>query len=513
MSPTARLRRLVQWPWHPLLIGTLPVLHFWRNNFRLVPLADGARLMLLAAFAALVLTALLRLVLRDWGRAALVAAPLMAVLAEGHAMGGAVSAGMLAAALVLLVVLRLKPFDAAPLNAGLNAALLVLVAFPVAAKLQAEETIHPPTTTPLFRQPLAERAGPPAGLPDVYFLLVDGLGQPATVRPLFDIPPGTLTEGLRSRGARVLRFCHSNYPQTALSVAATFNVAPLSALLDIPEVRSRDRRPLAELVGDSRVVRAFREAGYRIVTFPSGYPLTRFANPDARRRPRLDPNFLEFYVLNDGALPLVLPLLGRGPADLQYALHRHRLDYIFDHLQDARDGARPDQPVFVFAHLLTPHPPFVWGPGGADLRSKNLFSFGDGNDWTNANRGETVPYGVFWKHQAAWVMQRLATTVDAIRAASPRPPVIIIEGDHGPGSQTNWDYPRLTNLTERFGIFSAWFLPPGLDVPLRDDMTAMATFPALFNGLFGTPQPELEEGLWFARMKYPYEYFPASTGP
>ncbi len=513
MSPTAGLRRFVRWPWHPLLIGALPVLHFWQRNFRLVPLADGVRFMVLAALLALGLMALLRLVLRDWGRAGLVAAPLMAVLVEGHAMGGTVSAALLAAAAVLLVVLRLRRLDAAPLNAGLNAALLVLVAFPVATKVQAEASIRAPRPRPVFRQPLVEQPRPRAGLPDVYYLLVDGLGQPATVDALFDIAPGTLTAGLQRRGARVLRFCHANYPQTALSVAATFNVAPLPDLLDIPEVRSRDRRPLAALVGDSRVVRTFRRAGYRVVTYPSGYPLTRFTAPDARRRPRLDPNFLEFYVLNDGVLPLALPLLGRGPADLQYALHRHRLDYIFDHLADARDGADAEQPVFVFAHLLTPHPPFVWGPGGADLGSHGLFSFGDGNDWVNANRGEVVPYGLFWKHQAAWVMQRLERTVDAILAASPRPPVIIIQGDHGPGSQLNWDYPQATNLTERFGIFSAWFLPPGLDVPLRDDMTSLATFPALFAGLFGTPQPDLEEGMWFARMKYPYEYFKATTGP
>jgi hypothetical protein len=44
-------------------------------------------------------------------------------------------------------------------------------------------------------------------------------------------------------------------------------------------------------------------------------------------------------------------------------------------------------------------------------------------------------------------------------------------------------------------------------------MTALGTFPALFAALFGVPEPPVEEGLWFARMKYPYEYFKATTGP
>lgn len=41
----------------------------------------------------------------------------------------------------------------------------------------------------------------------------------------------------------------------------------------------------------------------------------------------------------------------------------------------------------------------------------------------------------------------------------------------------------------------------------------MATFPALFATLFGEPLPPLEEGMWFARMAYPYEYFEAAAGP
>ncbi|MFO7609801.1 MAG: hypothetical protein R6X35_11515, partial [Candidatus Krumholzibacteriia bacterium] len=417
------------------------------------------------------------------------------------------------AAAAAAVLLRWRRPDVAPANLALNAALLVLVAFPVGLKLREEAAMDPPQPRPGPPAMLATRPLARPGLPDVYFILVDGLGQPATVGELFGMRQGTLTDGLRRRGARVLRAARANYPQTGLSLASTLNAAPVPQLLEIPDPRSRDRRPLADLVADSRVERTFRKAGYRLVTYPSGYPLARVGEPDERRRPLVAPNFLEFYVLNDGALPLVLRALGRGPADLQYALHRHRLDYILDHLPEARQGARTDQPVFVFAHLLAPHPPFVWGPGGAPLGSRGLFSFGDGNDWTQANPGETTPYGVFWKHQAAHVMRRLEATVDAILAASPRPPVIIVQGDHGPGSHLHWDHPGRSNLTERFGIFSAWILPPGLEVPLREDMTAMATFPALFSGLFGEPFPVLEEGMWFARMKYPYEYFEATAGP
>ncbi len=513
MTLRRRLRSLALWPWHPLLIGALPVLHFWQHNFRLVGLADGLRFVLLAAAAALAAMALLRRLLGDWGRAGLATAPLIAVLVKGQALGAAVSVGLLVGAALLAAGLRWRRPGVGAATAALNAALLVLVAFPVAGKLRQEGVIRAPRPTAAFSAAVPSHPLARPDLPDVYFILVDGLGQPATVRNLFRIPPGTLTAGLQKRGARILGRSRANYPQTGLSVAATFNQAPVSRLLSIPDPKSRDRRPLAELVAHNRTLRTFRAAGYRVVTYPSGYPLTRFGEPDERREPVLALNFLEYYVLNDGAAPLLMRALGRGPADLQYALHRHRIEYVFDHLADARQGAAAHQPVFVFSHILAPHPPFVWGPGGAPVESRGLFSFGDGNDWVTANAGETTPYGVFWKNQAIYVLRRLEATVDAIRAASPRPPVIIIQGDHGPGSHLHWDHPQLTDLTERFGIFNAWILPPGLAVPLRDDMTAMATFPALFSALFGDPAPPLEEGMWFARMKYPYEYFEAAEGP
>ncbi|HPF71678.1 MAG TPA: hypothetical protein PLQ13_13465 [Candidatus Krumholzibacteria bacterium] len=508
----ARLRTFVQWPWHPLLLGALPVLQFWQKNFRLLELHHGLRLVAAAAVMALALLGLLRLALRDWGRAGLVTAPLMLVLVKGQAMGGAASIGCVAAAVVLLALLRWRRPDVTPATVALNAAALTLLLLPVAVKMRTDAADLAPRIRRGQRPP-AVRALERPGLPDVYFILVDGLGQPATVRALFNIRPGTLTDGLRRRGAHVLRGNVANYPQTALSLASTLNLAPVPTLLDIRDPKSRDRRPLAELVADSRVARTFRKAGYRIVTYPSGYPLTRFGRPDERHEPFLGLNFMEFYVLNDGVIPLLLRAVGKPAAAFQNAQHRRRLDYIFDHLADARAGVPDGEPVFVFAHLLTPHPPFVFGPGGAPIDTGGLFSFGDGNDWTLANPGETVPYGVYWKNQASWVMERLAQTVDAIRAASPRPPVIIIQGDHGPGSQLDWDRPGASNLTERFGIFSAWFLPPDLQLPIRDGMTAMATFPVLFNGLFGEPYPTLEEGLWFARMTYPYEYYEAAPAP
>jgi hypothetical protein len=245
-----------------------------------------------------------------------------------------------------------------------------------------------------------------------------------------------------------------------------------------------------------------------VVTYPSGYPLTRIPAADARRKPLLNPTFAEYYLLEDGILPLLLPLFGRGPADVSFALRRGRLDHIFDELPRARESLAPRTPVFVFAHILAPHPPFVYARDGSPLPSRAPFGFADGDHWLNLHGRDDTSYRRRYADQAAWIMRRLARTVDAIAADTSRERVIIVQGDHGPGSGLVWERPRLTDHDERFGIFNAWSVPPDCAVAPYEGMTAVNTFPVLFNGLFGARLPLLPDRHWFARMSQPFLFFP-----
>ncbi len=211
--------------------------------------------------------------------------------------------------------------------------------------------------------------------------------------------------------------------------------------------------------------------------------------------------------MEDGILPLVLPLLGKGPSDVSYALRRGRLDYIFDHLETAREDIDDGDPIFVYAHILAPHPPFVFGPEGQALQSKTAFGFGDGDHWLILHGKQDTSYRQQYSDQAKWVMQRLTKAIDGIMMSSPRPKIIIVQGDHGPGSGLDWERPQNTDHTERLGIFNAWYVSGGQQFPLYEGMTAINTFPLLFNTVFGAELQRLPDELWFARMSLPYTYY------
>lgn len=502
-----RLGSIGSFPFYPFLLAALPVIYFVETNFRLLGAGDGIRLTIVYWIVTGLLLLLAFRVWKDMHRAALVLTPLAAVLFLAHKMGP-IPVGLFLALLVGLGVffLRRSP-EMRRVSIVLNAVLLVLAGLPIVQTVIASGAKQAPSPTALFAEPLAV---PPPGagqaLPDVYFLLLDGLGQPDYLEVEFGIPSQIVEGTLKQRGFKMLRRSQSNYPQTALSVAATFNVEYIPSLLDIPDIASRDRRPLAGLIRDNRVIRTFRDLGYDLVTFPSCYPLTTMGGATRNRHPLFAPNFLEYFTLEEGALPLVQKMAGRGPADLSYALRRHRLEYIFDNLGSARDGVGDGTPVFVFAHIMAPHPPFVFNRAGKGLPSKQSFTLADGHHWHDIHGPKAAPYPLMYSEQLTYVMKRLGEAVDAILASSPTPPVIIVQGDHGPGSRLHHEDPRATDHRERLGIFNAWYTPPGYDLAVPEGGSAINTFPQLFNAVYGARLPLLPDRFFYARMSAPYSF-------
>ena len=515
-DPTRRPgRRPSHWPLYPFLVGALPAVHFYENNFRLLQASDLLRPILLAMGLVGVMLLAGRFVWRSSNAAAVVLTPLLIVVFKGADVGAWISLLLVIATVSLGVILRRRSpvlvnrAWANKLALPLNAVLAVLLILPLFNAWRAGGAENTPTPSAFFASEVPLPAAPAKGdLPDIYYLMVDGLGQPAFVETGFPVPAEQYSRLFGNRGFQVLRHSFANYPQTALSTAATFNLGQIDHVLDIPDPASRDRRILERVVGDSRAVRTLRKLGYQVVSYPSGYPLTRQAHVAQRHEPFLNPSFVEYYLLEDGVLPLLLPLLGKGPADVSYALRRGRLDYIFDHLPSARQGVAAQDPVFVYAHILAPHPPFVFGREGQSLRSRAKFGFGDGDHWRNIHGPDDTSYRQRYGDQAVWVMARLAEAVDGIITSSARPKVIIIQGDHGPGSGLEWERPLETDHNERFGIFNAWYASDGRTLPLYEGMTALNTFPVLFNAYLGTELPSLPDQHWFARMSEPYIYFP-----
>lgn len=494
-------------PIYPFLVAALPAIHFYETNFRTLAATDGLRIILLYWALTALLMFLGRLIWKDLGRTAMVIGPLVAVLFLGNRLGPVLTLVLLGISVGLGVWLALRPRDVSRGVLPVNMALLVLAGMPIGQTVMASRALDSPVPTDLFHQEISltvpDREN---ATPDIYYIVMDALGQPDYLEREFRLPPRLLRTILEQRGFRILHRGDANYQQTALSLTATTNLGYIHELLHIPDTDNGDRRVLAGMLADSRTSRALKNIGYDLVTYPSGYPLTRMNGAARTHRPFVAPTFLEYYVLEDGILPLLQPLVGRGPADISYAMRRQRLEYVFDHLGQARKGIPDDRPVFVFAHIMAPHPPFVFGRNGEALPSTHTFAYADGNHWYDIHGREGTPYYISYCEQVTYVMKRLGAAVDDILASSPEPPVIIIQGDHGPGSKLHLERPMYSDHAERFGIFNAWYVPPGVAMELEEGSTAVNTFPTLFNALFEAGLPLLPDRYFYARMSAPYAH-------
>ena len=78
-------------------------------------------------------------------------------------------------------------------------------------------------------------------------------------------------------------------------------------------------------------------------------------------------------------------------------------------------------PKFVFAHIVSPHEPFVLGPLGKFVSSPPL-----------VNNEYSEEHFRAYAAQAMYLSSRIIDVIDVLLSTTGTPPVIILQADHGP---------------------------------------------------------------------------------
>jgi hypothetical protein len=159
-------------------------------------------------------------------------------------------------------------------------------------------------------------------------------------------------------------------------------------------------------------------------------------------------------------------------------------------------------PKYVFAHLVTTHPPYVHNADGS---------------FTGRAQVDELGQEESYRRQLTYANSRLLALVDRIVAHDPDS-VIVLQADEGPFPadyrDDEWGF-RWTDATdaeleEKFGILLAMRVP-GADLEaagFHDGITPVNTFRVLFNARFGTDLPLLPDRTWAHRDLYHfYEMF------
>lgn len=324
-------------------------------------------------------------------------------------------------------------------------------------------------------------------------IVLDGYGRSDILRSRYGLDDSAFLRGLEERGFVVVAGATSNYWQTQLSLASTLNLSYLESSPASPFFFSTglgDRGTADKLIDGSLAARTLRRLGYVTEAFATGYPGTEVRSADLFRDPGVLFGTLTPYqagLLEMTPVPAVARL-GHVESLDPYEAHRKQILFTLDHLAEASDRRAP---LFVFAHVVCPHPPFVFTAEGAPVPTERPFSLSDGTDFVEAG-GSTEEYRRLYADQVRFLNGRVLQAIDRLLERASRPTVILLHADHGPGSGTDWQHPERTDFPERFGILMALRAPQLPSEVIPRDFTLVNVYRLLFRFYFGIRLAPLE---------------------
>lgn len=341
------------------------------------------------------------------------------------------------------------------------------------------------------------RAGSPIQLdctrrPDIYYIVLDGYGRNDVLDQIYGVDNTGFLEALESKGFFVARQTHANYIQTIFSLSSSLNFSYIG-----PEPRGLSGREyFTRKISDNRIMQLLETCGYQTITFDTGFFFTNHVEADMHLSDSPPLKEFESLLLADTPLDAVAERLNQKPAALSYEAHRSRVLY---QLEELKRIPRQPGPKFVFVHILSPHPPFVFGADGSFVEPGRSYSTADGDDYS----GSREEYRKGYAAQVQFINRQMVEVVDAILDRSATPPIVIIQGDHGPGSELDWDSPDQTCLWERTSILNAYYLPDqGVD-ELDASISPVNTFRVILNNYFGTNLELLPDRTFFTSQRLP----------
>ena len=491
---------LFKHPWYPLLLSVYPVLAMFAANTGEARLNVVVRPMVIFFLGTALLFAIFRLVMRDWHRAAFAAASWLILFSTyGHlilflqkkeinfpSIYVLVLWLVLAVLVLWLALIRKIRFESA--SSSINLVVVLLMIFPLyqitsiklqniyfGRKVENSQTLE---IDPELQ----------ANLPDIYYIIMDMYTRSDLLEIAYGYDNSEFIHFLEDRGFYVANCSQSNYMRTDVSLTSSLNMDYLQNLSDVFKPDTYSRTYLFELLKHNEVRKILESAGYQTVAFATGFPWSEWDDADFF----LSPSPLRTTITDFEQL-LLSTTLARllddyGYIDSFQISSRHyseRTKFVFASIPDVVDIPGPK---FSFIHIINPHPPFVFGPNGEPTNPADFH-----NDEDKITRDM---FAEGYINQVQFVQSQMEQAIDTILQNSKTPPVIVLQGDHGPWLQTN---------NKRFWILNAYYLP-GHEVDLYPTISPVNTFRIIMNDYLGFQYPLLADESYFSPIPYIYDF-------
>ncbi len=333
--------------------------------------------------------------------------------------------------------------------------------------------------------------------PDIYYIILDGYTRADVLRELYHYDNSEFLNELEKRGFYVAKSSRSNYTDTVHSIASSLNMVHINTLPEFVRqngnISSEEvlKNILSVLVQSNQVNTFLRQQGYSIVGFDSSYDLINITTADyyehSPKIGRVNPQAaFELMFMDTTIGKLYFKLRGKDYKPLQslFDEHRERVLYTFSNLAKFSDR---EGSYFIYAHIISPHAPYIFGPNGEVRSGVDPFTLLDqqgGEQW-DPN---------LYRDQVIYINKLVIKTIDQILENSNPKPIIILQADHSSRVSGEREQSNELRMQLLFPILNAYYLPDGdKSQLLYSSITPVNSFRIIFNHYFGANFELLED--------------------
>ena len=478
-----------------LLFAVYPVLALYAHNIAELALAQLLMPLLASLVLAILVFAGWRMYTRSNTPAAILTATFLTVfwfygiLHEVFPFFSTGTAHWLLIPLVLVIYglvarLILRTSHAATLNKT-STILLIPVAFLVLYNL----LIMLPAEADKYRtRQAAQQPSPPetpqevadAGdYPDIFILVFDELASLPSMQEVWQHDHSAFAESLRDHGFFVAEQSKSRFTNTIRSLPSLMNLDYLDE--DLPAAS------LYQKYDNNFLMNFLDRAGYEIF-FIDGWGSFEYSfgiedinfycmyNTDPENQVVMDP--FHYLVLRRSLLSPLAPLFIDDISNLYYRVNKYFLDFI-THFPDTLQARQ--HPVMLYAHLMTPHLPFVFDRDGNFMENPT-------NHWEYETIDNETKRALYFE-QYLYISDRIIDMVNNILKEAPREPVIMLFSDHGVREPSS----GVTDPEHAHRVLNAVYFPGGDYSGLHESTAPVNSLRLMMNRFFSQDYEMLDD--------------------
>jgi len=466
----------------PFFIFLLPVFfvfHGFVKHYNFVTVKDALLLILLYSGATLIVMGISWLFYRSFIKAAFISFYIMAVFFffgsiqdRQHDLFGSSFFSRYSFILPLIfwlfislvIWLKKRKTSLPKFTFYLNSLLILLITidfFWLSAKMMLKEKPFNPTTESMVLCDSCKK-------PDIFLIILDEYAGNTELKQFFRFDNNAFENQLEQRGFYIAKESRSNYNFTPFSVASILN-------MDYLALKMKEKAPgnidyCYQKIKNSNVVNFLKASGYEFYNYSifdfDGQPAVNYDNFLPNNTTLITSQTLFSRVLKD-----IRFNIGTGKWKFKLGLKKITYEHLHNNenilrLTNAIALKKTEKPKFVYAHLMMPHYPYYFNSKSEALPIEKLF---EGQETNKENYIEYLQY----------CNRQILRFVDQIMAASDKPPVIMLLGDHG--------FRHISKKEERkyaFMNLNAIYLPDRNYGQFYDSISNVNQFRVFFNTAF-----------------------------